>query len=239
MHTHERTLARSLQLDSDRNTPEHELAVRYLAKNAGRLLRTTHKTLCESGVFESGVYERHGTFQELRKYDACFEFPHVQTDAGLERTCHLRFTRTPAVDVGTEQEHILVKGEGQYRSFIGFLDLVINWCLDFAYSDVTLRYDDDGEMCDLRGKELLAAASERIVIEVKTTPTPIGDLLRQFRLYKEYSGHLKSGRWILATTYDPTATDVETLKEHRIEHLRISDAFKAVPLREAASSPVI
>lgn len=81
-------------------------------------------------------------------------------------------------------EHPLCKGTGQYKTTVGFVDVVITG---------RIRKPDG------------CTEPFRFGVEVKTSPDRIGNLLRQINLYREYS---PSWRWALVTTFtiDESAT---------------------------------
>lgn len=58
---------------------------------------------------------------------------------------------------------------------------------------------------------------------MKTNPVPIGNVLRQVKLYAEYV----EGKWLLATTYPLGASDVSALNSCGIGHVQLGDRFAA------------
>jgi len=59
--------------------------------------------------------------------------------------------------------------------------------------------------------------------EVKIHPVTVGDMLRQINLYREY------GKWrvvVIATAFDLTERDVETLRAGRVQHVKLGAGFE-------------
>ena len=72
----------------------------------------------------------------------------------------------------------------------------------------------------------------RYGLEVKITPTPTGDVIRQVKLYRSYSG---IRNWIVATAYGLVSQDVALLGNENIGHIRLGERFREyVAVRQAA-----
>jgi hypothetical protein len=135
-------------------------------------------------------------------------------------------------------EVAISKGEGQYRTTIGFIDVQIEW-------------------------ERPEIESGLVVVEVKIGKTSIGDIVRQFNLYREYVGGRERGlpvvldrstfqarlramrttqasgqasgwipsirmaptRWVLAHAFDLDAGQVDTLKRESVHPIRLGAGF--------------
>jgi hypothetical protein len=111
---------------------------------------------------------------------------------------------------------------------IGFLDLIIVKKYPIpgsCYDDVTNKrgscWDDQ---------------THSIVVEVKTHPLSIGDLLRQLKLYQNYH---HANAWVVATTYKINELDKSALDNEDIRHVYLGQKFQAwaasVQNREATS----
>jgi len=119
-------------------------------------------------------------------------------------------------------EVVISKGEGQYKTTIGFLDVQIGWRRHLVYESKFGRLDYghlaegsyDGSF-DNRGS---------VVVEVKINPTGIGDIIRQFNLYREYVR--LTDAWVLATTYPLDAGQVDTLKQSNIHPILLGEGFQ-------------
>jgi hypothetical protein len=114
-------------------------------------------------------------------------------------------------------EVMISKGEGQYRTTIGFLDVRIDW---FSADPVDWM---------VRGS---------VFVEVKIAPIGVGDILRQINLYREYASavpardtreHLRgtvSTAWVLATSFQLDAGQTETLQGAGITLIRLGEGFE-------------
>lgn len=124
-------------------------------------------------------------------------------------------------------EFPLSKGEAQYKTTIGFLDVL--YCVGGPY---TPRSCDWGFL----------------ITEVKVTPPlALGDVLRQIHLYREYwpnlgfarewnaQGYLGAGnlstwrsrtQWLLATTFPLLEDDVAFLHQDGLNHVYLGKKFQ-------------
>ena len=69
-------------------------------------------------------------------------------------------------------------------------------------------------------------------VEVKITPTPTSDVIRQVKLYRSYSG---INNWIVATAYGLVSHDVALLENEKIGHIRLGERFREyVAMRQAS-----
>lgn len=91
----------------------------------------------------------------------------------------------------------ITKGEGKYKTMIGFID-------------VTLPFKNQNGHVD-------------VFAEVKIKPVELGEILRQISLYREF----KDGPWILVADFDMTASLEEGLKAHGIMPIRLGEGFKS------------
>lgn len=156
-----------------------------------------------------------------------------------ERLTRLASPRAAAAgEVRTKSvlEAVISKGEGQYKTTIGFLDLRIDW--------------------------EAGASNGSIFVEVKINPISVGDVLRQIRLYRSHigeqlklepidaetfkarvaalgaskeDGHEKAKAaplripagtsWILATAFDLDSGQVDMIRQADIVPVRLGDGF--------------
>lgn len=72
----------------------------------------------------------------------------------------------------------------------------------------------------------------RLGVEVKIGRAPVGDCIRQIKLYDD---HLPS-RWVLATRYTITTAERESLSNEGIRHIRLAEGFDRF-LEEQRSAP--
>jgi hypothetical protein len=203
MHAHDRTMLAKLGfLDPDRREPLHDLACGYL---------TLHETV-------SRLVQLLGLNQPPAEV-------HDSVD-GLQRTA----TMSKAVvshKVNLEWE--VAKGHDQYRTTIGFADVLVSFYVEEVYSNVRVRRPDQPQKCGLfrgpqwqRAKDVAYGESLTYGIEVKILPVSVGDLIRQIKLYRSYSG---VPRWIAATSYSLTPSEVSSLGNEGILHIRLGPGF--------------
>jgi hypothetical protein len=111
------------------------------------------------------------------------------------------------------------KGEGKYKTTIGFVDVLINWS--------GIRREG------------------KVIVEVKIARVSVGDVVRQLNLYGEYVGFnssedlfsaklaalsgapiTRSVRRVLATVYELDAGHTALLKREGICHIQLGEGFK-------------
>ena len=213
MHSSNRTLIASLGFaDPDKKNPLHDIACQYLAiaDNAYQVissLRIPQPTAEEAFELngKQGAYKREST--------------------GRPRFC-----------IGNpEYELMLSKGEGQYRTHIGFIDLTIPFQ---AITPIAITEFRPNKYVDMRNKipwEQFSVVSKEdgnwtlrstVAIEVKIGQVPIGDVLRQIRLYQM---HARFGMdyWLLATAYSISVEDAAVLQGAGIYHVKLGEKFDA------------
>jgi hypothetical protein len=128
-------------------------------------------------------------------------------------------------------EAAIAKGEGQYRTTIGFLDLRIDW-IDETVSSYSAR------------------AKGSVLTEVKIRPVGVGDILRQINLYRSHITEnlsyenndirsriramdgekaayklISDKFWVLATTFELDHGQAQTIRGANITHIRLGDGF--------------
>lgn len=96
----------------------------------------------------------------------------------------------------------IVKGEGQYRTTIGFADALVraSWTC--------------GPTREKRTHSFL--------FEVKIHPCQIGDVIRQIKLYREF---LKPDFSIFVSLFDVDQYEVEALRRECIKHVYLGSSF--------------
>jgi hypothetical protein len=146
----------------------------------------------------------------------------------------------------------IIKGEGKYKTTVGFIDLHIRTGL---FDERPKRYKSrdvipEGYLVgDLIPGEFESTLLVRqtINVEVKTTPTKIGDILRQINLYRTFADKQpeieRGDMWALAANFPMTEHDVEALRNENIRHLILGDDFEkwcqeqeAIPTNKHRSS---
>lgn len=111
-------------------------------------------------------------------------------------------------------ERMIGKGEGKYRTTIGFIDLILWYQVTFPCG---------GPKCCRPPSDEIHIYSFGVAVEVKITPVGIGDILRQINLYRDYE---KQFGWLVATAFPLSTADVSVLKNERIYHVRLGDPFE-------------
>jgi hypothetical protein len=204
MHTSQRSLVQSLALDEDSKSTEHDAACLYLAQPgvARRVLVVVYAGQLAKKVEIPAKGDGY-------HYEYC-RCPYCTATIAAERQDQLQKDIQGATAV---TEAVVFKGQDQYRSLIGWIDVLI---------------------------------PNMAIIEVKTKPVPISNVVRQLALYQEFTG--KPYRFsaglpcVLATTYRlATAQDAAMLKSNGITHIRLAadfEAFKA-KLQATVSDPEV
>jgi hypothetical protein len=93
----------------------------------------------------------------------------------------------------------LAKGEGQYKTVIGFLDLVFG-------------FDVEGH------------GRRELIVEVKVGWPGVGDVVRQLNLYREFYNRGNTSFAVLSTSIVDTL-DIENLKRQRIHFFSINPTY--------------
>jgi hypothetical protein len=112
-----------------------------------------------------------------------------------------------------EMEHMISKGYEQYKTTIGFVDLLVP-----VMAGVT-ETDANGQPKEWHHQEVIA-------VEVKINRVSVGDALRQIRLYRGYRIAWGDVHWILATSFPVSKLDLETLKASDVHHVFLGRAFE-------------
>lgn len=109
------------------------------------------------------------------------------------------------------------KGHGQYKTTVGFADVVYRYkCVyESSYNDVVESQFSPAAM----------------LVEVRIEPCPLGDIVRQMALYREYFSsaayYARHHPIVLVTAFDLVMDDVETLRVESIGHVRLGARFDA------------
>lgn len=155
---------------------------------------------------------------------------------------------TMRVVLKTELEKALTKGSGQYATTLGFIDVATKvrrlfkhvrpdfqplagrpkderyctHCKRFAYGgsvndESALEWDARSQMWTHEN------APACLAVEVKIQPVSVAEVLRQVNFYREYI----RADWVVATAYDLTEVDVQTLVNAQIKWIRLGAKFEA------------
>lgn len=112
------------------------------------------------------------------------------------------------VQINPKFEYALTKGHDQYKSTLGFLDLVIP-------CEFPMRFDS-GEV---------GACAGRLLIEVKITPIPVSEIIRQINFYREYAFVGSLSKWIAALRFDITLEELQMFDREKINVVRLGAKF--------------
>lgn len=228
MRSHERTmLARCGFDDQDRSDPMHDLACRYLSTEVQ-----------PEGIAKIAGLGRLERQCEVEKYNR---------NAGCEFNLEKHTAVSDFVHFKTHTEFAIHKGDGQYRVTIGFADVVFTYKRmesltrreSVAYRKVytTDRFDYKVERID--EKPLAQPDTEpqdcscryidggpfSVVVEVKTNPLPVSDVVRQVSLYRSHTDP-RLTRFLIATTFPMTESQVQYLKNEGIFHCVLGSKFQ-------------
>lgn len=231
VHAHDRTMLASLGFaDRDKGDVRHDLACQYLATP-----EVAEKVII--GVVGPTFERRELPYEQGADY-----YP----SKGGRHSIAARSWRELAGFEKADLEFLLGKGEGKYRTTVGFLDVVITYKVRQRTEGIERRYtgeheeywvNHEGRECAAEfghSKRSRAILEERpykqskldrhtIIVEVKAHPVGVGSILRQVNLYREYVG--SADHWALATLYPLPSPDVETLRVASIAHLYLGEAF--------------
>lgn len=123
----------------------------------------------------------------------------------------------------------LSKGSGQYKTTIGFLDVLIPAVSFSMTTEQGVRYEpvppEEVEERRALGIEVYEE-SAIVVVEVKTGFTNLGDVLRQIKMYREYLNHYGPTVWLLVTTFEMNEADVGALGAEGIGHVMLGQSFR-------------
>lgn len=103
----------------------------------------------------------------------------------------------------SEPERLISKGSGQYRTTIGFADLMLMF---------DVPSDQSGWWF--------------VLVEVKIHRVPVGDIIRQMTLYREHLEWFDCRKIVVATTFDLSVDDVEMLQRKKISHIKLGRKFE-------------
>lgn len=148
-------------------------------------------------------------------------------------------------------EVVVQKGTGEGATSIGFMDLLFgfDWETDGLFSATEtvagpktkmLKHLTTAEahQMELRGQSLKVGCpvvsfrrdygrdcQDRVVVEVKITPVPTGDLIRQMNFYRQHDTR-NVKHWMVATEYPVSRPDVATLKQAGLTHIKLGAGFE-------------
>jgi hypothetical protein len=200
MHSSDRTLLARLGFsDPDKGDNRHDLACQYFSANKkAALALVDHAYRIKYQSNYNGSNFKVETYAEPDK-DEC----------------------GPVV-----LEYPISKGEGQYKTTIGFVDVKIPFSKHVRIvGEQNINAWWPKEEPRWVHIDEVKVNNGDIYIEVKIHPVGLGDILRQVNLYKEYiSGY--NSIWFLVTPYAISRADCASLRVADVHHVRLGDEFK-------------
>jgi hypothetical protein len=159
--------------------------------------------------------------------------------ANAEKLC-AQLLRRRIVSVSSKLEEPISKGEGQYKTTVGFVDIVMQptlWAPGEVYTSSLYDEPDTLTLCrrsglvrELNDEDLgwteYACVCHRIVemrkpigVEVKWSESSVSDAVRQVCVYREFtSGWL----WVLAAPWALNVEQKRALKSQKILYAQLS-----------------
>jgi hypothetical protein len=195
MHVHDRTLLASLGFaDKDKQDPTHDLACQYVGQSE-ILVKLATRLMQEKAAKK--------VFDNLR-----FRVERFLPDVP---------------DVAPARFEVMIqKGEGKYRSTIGFVDLMFSFEARCEMVGVAKVANESGQgewVAETRRGSVDCNAA----IEVKITPVGPGEIIRQINLYREYLKEIRT--WVVATAFPMNGSDLDMLRASNIHHVRLGQSF--------------
>lgn len=272
MRSTNRTLLASLGFaDADRANPEHSMACRYLAGEA-KMSLIEHCYKNEIEEFRK-IHKIHRECAEGRIHhsqDLQDRFASIILEAANNKETLRRMGRrgeviihvsqnevytTLEIDPGdltiqgiAEAEVAISKGIGQYKSTVGFADLVVSVKASYPirrlefYSDVNKSREEIGSIIKISmdraerdhvwGK---FGGSNAIGVEVKIGRVDMESVIRQIKLYNEYR---KMDKWVIAAPWDVNQEEISLLQRESIKFLRLGAKFEKYKSDTSLSSSV-
>lgn len=243
MHSHDRTLLAQLGFaDRDKQNPLHDLACQYLiqpeqAHRLAGMCQDVCEELPEPSLHANG--HRVGRDEWDRARVEGKRLVEIQSWSLAPRRVHK-----------TALEWAIVKGEGQYKTVIGFADAVVHFSVmgtwtgrgwvprkvrDAAPGVMTNTADGrvyiPSKPAEWEHDQITTGGEREFTtytafIEVKIGECSIGDLLRQIALYRQFVGYYSEHtRWFAAVAFKPTTRFVEELKREGIRTITLGPKF--------------
>lgn len=179
--------------DPDKKEPLHDVACRYLIqpKVAGRLIDTFYSKPRTGRVAAVCSLDRDS-------WDHKTELTTQLWRVASEGSLRMNFALSPG-----RLEAAISKGEGPYRTTVGFLDghvpFRVDVTSDAVHQTVTKIGNKTYDGFKVRrtteepGKPLVETTGADLFLEAKICPVSVGQILRQMNLYREYRMFLCHG----------------------------------------------
>jgi hypothetical protein len=232
MHSHDRTMIASMGFgDSDRKNNEHDLACQYLIDDgtSSHIVNTMW-----TKPFDLLVNKR---LNELKKQDSEQKGTRnlYEGDWPEKRNRNLERSGSKTEIREARTEVPICKGDGKYKTTIGFADVVIEFGMMAAIRGesffVTMGYDTPDGNYSYMAKPIwmakwnhlneLVRDDGTICIEVKISSVSIGEAIRQIKFYKSFF----PATYFLATRYEISQQEANLLENELIHHLHLGEGF--------------
>lgn len=228
MHAHDRTLIASLGFaDPDKNSPMHDLGCQYLA------LSQNHERLGRMLMEGSRMFPNYNGPRSAYGFDTADNSKVVP----VETMGRLAFDRVGAASLETP----IVKGSGQYRTIVGFLDVSLPYIAQWSET-ATWSTEAPPNLANGAGSAVWEPSRSTVVtfpvrVEVKSGAVHVGEVLRQIALYREFDepphyyrlndrGLDIPPKWVLASRCQLSTDDLASLRSAGITHVRLGPAFE-------------
>jgi hypothetical protein len=236
--SHEKTLLAKLGgSDEDRRHPLHDLACQYISQSkvAVKLANLLDlKALWAEAFIDPPPCRESKSYQRREECDFGFRYS----------DCVFSVT-----DTRSHQECLLTKGDGQYATTIGFVDVLIHYSLDVDVHRTATYFECDSSQCPefwpqrpkvirhgcvrhrccdhAKETTITKHVNQRvggrsIGVEVKAGKVPVAEAIRQVKLYGQ---HCKMSKWVLATPWELSSFDKATLDNEGIKHVLLGEDF--------------
>ena len=205
--------------DPDKQNPNHDLACQYLT-----LPKVQEKIRGIVAPPKKSITPR--LFKHCSDWKDTLE-DDTQKDQWTNLNTPPKCTRIGSeyTQVKTKKEHPISKGEMQYKTTIGFMDI---WMTFEHHQTWGTKLDSDTSFT------FKSRDRYRVIIEVKTVIN-VGEILRQLKLYSEYV----KGSWlVLVSTVPVTSLEHQALSDEGVVVVVLGEFFerwKASRMSEAAA----
>ena len=196
-------------------------------------------------AFKSRVDDDFSDFSHLRSPEdalRCYQGnvknhgTYTPSQVLAKQSCLFSFTHSVLIEAKTEVP--IHKGENQYRTTIGFIDVALRFNDSFALSQCGQIQCTCG-LCNWRLSEWPVEKKETLVcrgwdafIEVKIDRLPVSDVIRQISLYRTYAGDHNT-QWVLATPWPINEREKVALDARLIHHILLGRRFEAFKQEES------
>jgi len=188
--------------DPDKMTTRHDLAIQYLSQS-------------------------ETAWKLARKFMAFKERDWSKRSSSYSGKADMEDRYTLGTAIKCFPEAALTKGEGQYKTLVGFIDLVIRYetiwqCRGIDGNPIPRDYSS--ESTDFK----------KLFVEVKVTERSISDAIRQINLYRQF---LDGSPFVLVTDYQINEAERQMLDQVLIAHAVLGPQFSEYVNAQADKPP--